>query len=585
MQVGEDVGSALEQDEDAGDAMRIAASKGIGEQTRVPTDEFIEFVCKFKRSAIVLRVAELSKAKLFHEFGKPDTLHTWSAMALLAKTALLFGDDEKPEPNDKGWQRLFEAANSIERCPDTKGEDPVASVVREHIKTAAEQRFLTRDDLKYLAGRSYIMLRDIADWPEHRHLEVDRRLRELTGVGAEGYLLLMYALFGMFSLPDKPLTSFRIDAVLAPLAPEVQQAVMPELVALLGHISCDIDGFRKAYHEATITKSDGTNVRKYKLEDAPRFLYATEPNPLRDYPILHVPGDSYICPITPWLFVRAFYGVYYDLIEAFRREEEREGGARRNVFEGKAGYVFQDYIGLQLKQVVPAENLREEFIYQCDGEGRSPDFIICKNPKSPLFVECKARRPSAVLIATGSEESVNAELTMGVARALAQVAEFISRANGGVKGLEEYSGLTEYRLLIVMMETFPTNCFEPRRQKAVQLAMEMKPLCADIIAKMDWFAASAHDLEYAVNVARHRDVPLDRQFKMYSEYLRMSQPIVTTKVKKGKKHLEIRQEWTEYLQRRYGGFAADNNLVTDAFKRLRESGNKYFLGGQQPAAP
>lgn len=563
--------------------MRIAAATGLTEQ--VPTDKFIEFVCKFRRSAIVLRVAELSKAKLFNEFGKPDTLHTWSGMALLAKTALLFGDDEHPAPNNQGWQHLFELANSIERRPELRTEDAQTCVIQETIKTAAEQRFLTREDLKYLAGRNYIMLHDIADWPEHRHLAVDKRLKELTGVGIEAYWFLMYGLFGVFAAADdKRRASFRLDTVLGPLSAEIQKVVQPELVALLGHISCDLDGFKKAYHDTTVTKPDGTAVRKYKLEDAPRYLYATEPNPLRDYPIILAPDASYICPITPWLFVRAFYGVYYDLIEAFRLEEEREGGTRRNVFEGKAGYVFQDYVGLQLKQVVQAAHLRDEFVYQHDGEGRSPDFIIGRTPKAPIFVECKARRPSAMLIATGEDECVDSELGMGIARALAQVAEFICRANDGVKGLEAYAGLSDYRLIVVLMETFPTHHFEPRRQKAVQLAIKMKPHCADIISKMQWFAASAHDLEYAVSLEQHKGFPLERQFKKYVEYLLQSAPIVRKRVKKGRKSIELRNEWTEFLKLRYGNISAHNNLITDAFRRLQEGGEEYFLGKPLPPA-
>lgn len=584
--VGCVVGSVRGQNGDGIDNMRIAAAKGVGEQVQVPTDKFIEFVCKFKRSAIVLRVAELSKAKLFNEFGKPDTLHTWSGMALLAKTALLFGDDEKPAPNDQGWQRLFELANSIERRPELKGEDAVACVIQETIKTAAEQRFLTREDLKYLAGRSYIMLRDIAGRPEYAHLEVGRRLRELTGVGIEGYWLLMYGLFAVFSADDeKRMASFRQDAVLGPLPAEKQKVVQPELTALLNHISCDLDGFKKVYHDTVMTRSDGSTSRKYKLEDAPRYLYATEPNPLRDYPILRVPGDSFICPITPWLFVRAFYGVYYDLIEAFKRADEQVGNGPRNVFQSEAGYVFQDYVGLQLKQVVKAEHLRDEFLYQHDGEGRSPDFIIGRNPKAPIFIECKARRPSAMLIATGEDEHVDLELGMGIAQALAQVAEFICRANEGVKGLEAYAGLTDCRLIIVLMETFPTHCFEPRRQRAIQLAIKMKPHCADIISKMQWFAASAHDLEYAISLEQHKGVPLERQYKTYTECLAMSPPIVRKRVKKGREFLELRSEWTEFLRLRYGNIGAHNNLINDAFKRLQEEGGKYFLGKPLPPAP
>ena len=143
-----------------------------------------------------------------------------------------------------------------------------------------------------------------------------------------------------------------------------------------------LTGLKDSYFYASVYKNDFKSRTTIDIQDGDfdKFIKLVSmssndfinyegslQNPILKYPILTTdfyPNDLeepvYLILSKACLFNKFVYGIYYDLLEA---NMEAHG---KNVFKTVFGYVFQDYIGILLKEHFKKWNITSEINYKKD---------------------------------------------------------------------------------------------------------------------------------------------------------------------------------------------------------------------------
>ena len=155
-------------------------------------------------------------------------------------------------------------------------------------------------------------------------------------------------------------------------------------------------------------------------------------NPLLVYPIVETDiknqGDSYVIPNVTAYVKKAFGGLYWWFHLYF------ENLGRQQDFRNYFGYIFQEYVGQELKSIYGEENVKPEFKYN------NSDFIdwwIKKDNKIYLF-EVKAYQFNLASKQTGDKETITLNEIKKICDAIEQVYK-------NVKDIQVYGKLKIFR--------------------------------------------------------------------------------------------------------------------------------------------
>lgn len=223
-----------------------------------------------------------------------------------------------------------------------------------------------------------------------------------TGLTFREYFFLAMAVFAA----AQSTATFRKEVLTEAAIPSMRSLLTDEKVtAFLDILSADYVKIRE--EDARMNGSLDPVLTKYRF------------NPLDIYPIIQTDRtglDPYVIPNIITCIKRAFGGLYW----WFHRHFEAKGNQQdfRNYF----GEVFEQYVGMLLKQIYGEGNVHPEIIYP---KGKFIDWWVEHNGKIYLF-EAKAYQFALRTKQTGSQELVHKEVVSKVVQSVEQVFNRIS---------------------------------------------------------------------------------------------------------------------------------------------------------------
>ncbi len=193
--------------------------------------------------------------------------------------------------------------------------------------------------------------------------------------------------------------------------------------------------------------------------------------------------DRFIAPLPELILTRLSEGIYHQLFQAHREP-----------FSQYFGHLFEEYVGLLLREsVAGAELISESEIRRSYGErrGKVPDWIVVAGDKA-VFLECKAagysRRALATADATAVEQSLAPVIT-----GLTQLQEFRSACLSKAPGLERFHNLVGIECVVVTFEPFYLANSGPGRELIVEGVQERLAVTGFPVAP--WYVLSVEELE------------------------------------------------------------------------------------------
>jgi len=300
-----------------------------------------------------------------------------------------------------------------------------------------------------------------------------------------------------------------------------------------------------------ITEKDIQNYLKYLSANYTKFKgLAQDPEksfvgqsvqiygytPLDSHPIIKC-KDQFIIISPHYLLWRAFLPVYFDLLQYFQEGDD----PRRNRFSSTFGFIFQDYVGLQIEQMKDNAEIVPEIKY----DRNNKDFvdwsllygkhaILMEVKKNLLPLKAKFILDKSLLI-----EKLIATYVKG----FKQISSKIKHAQNRIKGLEKFRDVEEfYPIVITFDDTYLMNSHFIRSMIDAELKKE------NIKFKNEWQILTIRELEEVVSIC-------DRE-NQFIEILR--------KKLQNDKHCNL--EWHKFL-RELGFDHKGNELLSQTFQK------------------
>lgn len=327
--------------------------------------------------------------------------------------------------------RLFnnlEDPMSVEVAHQPRGTSGLEFLVR-----LGKQQFEVQSEIRHLIPRTLLILRDL--WPtvqKATSVSPDADLRTLTGgLGLEEIVLLGATAYGMAS--GSVLHEMSQQDV-AELSSPLREAIDPEAYAtLLKWLAAPYSKIREAA-KAEMPAASYDLYRFNPLEVHPLVLPELQPVPGR---------TTYLVPFRRWIWERVTKGLYHDL------QTHHRGAPGENPFKVAFGSVFQEYVGLLLREAIGPERVFGEVKYgPKQTRLDSPDWIVVEGDKAVL-VEVKQ---SALFLPTklwGHLADARDDLKKTLLKASKQLTRFESDVFAGAPGLEQFAGLKRFERLVV----------------------------------------------------------------------------------------------------------------------------------------
>lgn len=178
-------------------------------------------------------------------------------------------------------------------------------------------------------------------------------------------------------------------------------------------------------------------------------------NPLLSYPIIRPCQDKQFAtsnkdfihaPVPELVGSRISTGIFYQMYNAHSTPS-------RNEFSEYFGYVFENYVGVVLKNSITSEQLLSESeirkLYP-NTKGKVPDWVLIDG-STAILIECKATRFSRAAQAIASEDDINKSLAQ-IKKGLKQLESFMSACKNKVPELKQFHKCNIFKPVVVSLE-------------------------------------------------------------------------------------------------------------------------------------
>jgi hypothetical protein len=220
-------------------------------------------------------------------------------------------------------------------------------------------------------------------------------------------------------------------------------------------------------------------------------------NPLEATPLVRIDSafpDRVLCPIPRHLLRRASSGIFYDLVKS-------------SDFDNPFGSSFQTYVGelIGLFCKPPTFSmLAEEPYYVGKNKRHGVDWIL-SDKTGHVFIESKTKRLTIGAKTLSDTVGLNADLAT-MAKAIVQHYRNIRDALDG-KTRWKPDQLPIFPLILTLEDWF---IFSPRvtdmLKRHVRRMLSETHISEDVLEKMPYTIASAHELELGIQVVAQRDI-------------------------------------------------------------------------------
>lgn len=514
-----------------------------------------------------------------HHHWIPDTAEARSLinsvnLSFLAKAFVLWATPNgRPmrithdATSEEMW--FLQAANSLpwysrDDVANNQDATMVAYLVRQ-----AYLIYILNDPVDGLIVRNFIMFHELVNEVDVPVKNIAEEYKNVVGLALDDVWVILYSVYAYYFLLAKQ------DArkwVMKPLFYSDTQRddhFNHALAELLARTARNQDEFRHIYNTSP----------KYRDASGRVGGWVTEFNVLRDYPFVRLDCDRYCSPFPQFVIRRAFPGFYYDLLEDFARREREKGNSQpyRNDIRKTFQLLFQRYVGLQLEQLPgSAEFLSPEFSYGRKGQkADSPDWILARPDKLPVFIECKARQPALAWQSGGTPEQIDQDIRQTVTYALEQITKFLQRVDAKVAGTERYQGVDRIIYALVMHDPFPFHALPNLAGRIEEIASADIVGWADLRHRVLFVPMSIRELETAVGLEISQSVSFEDQLFEYFEYRAGVQTrfVVEEGTIRFPRHLE------EYLQEKYhNSCRIENPLIQAGWNRFSDFVSQHMYG-------
>lgn len=159
-------------------------------------------------------------------------------------------------------------------------------------------------------------------------------------------------------------------------------------------------------------------------------------NTLFTYPFIKEEDNAYIMPNVLSFIYKVYGGIYWWFYDYFEKNDLSSGECLRLDFRTYFGYVFENYVGLILKEIYKKKKIIPEISYAKGGK-KFTDWCVIDNEKCYIF-EAKARQFALLSRQTG-------DLNLLVETELNKVVEAIVEVFKKVQDINKYDDLKELR--------------------------------------------------------------------------------------------------------------------------------------------
>lgn len=331
---------------------------------------------------------------------------------------------------------------------------------------------------------------------QEKDLDISDALQEMTGLTLQEILALGFTFFssahhGYIQIIEN--TEQYPEPLRTILSTKKQNS-------FLKWISCDYRAFR------SIAKTDMPPSDKYE-----HFRF----NPLYEKPAL-TPYRSpkpemaqvYITPIPTLISYRITNGLYFALSNYFRKSTG--GQSFRNAF----GVVFQEYVGLLLRQSLGDENVIEEWNYvHKKDEKATPDWIvICKG--RAVLIEAKQAGLYLESKKWANDQEIEKDLKRNIGKGAIQMYKFQNDVKDNIcklpKALDNIE-ITE-KIVVTFDRSYYLNSI---------LRDEIKRIYKPKLDDYHWHTIAVEELEYLLGYAETNFANVLEQKRCNPEYDKM----------------------------------------------------------------
>lgn len=448
-------------------------------------------------------------------------------LSLLAKAFVLWGNPEgrplgraEDGQDERLW--LLAAANSLPWHSRDAVDQDIAATMASFFVRQAHMILATDDPLDANIARTYAMFHQIIGRGGFTVPDPSAELLALYGVSAEDLWVVALAIFSFY------VSYAHINPNIWVFTPDFF-AESPRAAELRGTLDRALARIARTPEELRALYAADPD-RKYRDRSGAVGAWISEFNILRDFPVVRLAEDQYCSPFPAFAFTRGSVGFYFDLVDEYARRERAEHPENDNPYDNAMsqtlGEVFQTYVGDHLRELEGSdEGLRAEFGYGPNEAMRTPDWILRRAGRVPVFFECKARRPMLDLQRSARPADIRLEIERVVARALKQFTRFLLRADGGTAGIAPYGNLDRYIYALVLYEPFAFHALPQIRAEIDHVAAQIEPRWNDVKHRVLFVPMGVRELETAVGLELNLGVPLEQQLTEYAAY-RASAPRV-----------------------------------------------------------
>lgn len=335
---------------------------------------------------------------------KTGVFVTQFGLAYLATALLTSGSNDYKSKNLGNQQNLLLLSNIYSNClvfPEIKKDKDVPfqkkDLMQMLVRMYAEQ-FEYQFNALLLIARTIVIFTDLADKVLPSRFEKFSTIFEReTGLTFEEYFFLSMAVWACV----QKTATFRKEALTTAQIPSMQGVLTDEKVSnFLNILSADYKKFRE--------EDQKVNANLDPVFTKFRF------NPLLVYPIIKADRmeiDPYIVPSTLAFVKKAFGGLYWWFHCYF------EANGIWHDFRNYYGALFEQYVGLILKQMYGETNVHPEISYKV---GKFIDWWVERDGKIYLF-ESKAYQFALTTKQTGDLELLIKEVKSKIVQTIEQV--------------------------------------------------------------------------------------------------------------------------------------------------------------------
>ncbi|MGK7908440.1 MAG: hypothetical protein AB4040_14625 [Synechococcus sp.] len=441
---------------------------------RYSAGDIAQYLRQFKLCDALRLIGEISKnihksnQGVCYESGVPVFNGVLAYLSML-----LIENSNDYRSKDMTIKELLKAIDMFFGLPDPFEEDesnPQGCFVR-----FGASQFDYDREARHLLPRTLIIYRDLWNTvADKSKVDVDAAIQDISGLTLQEILILALAFTGkaekgFFSLydelekyPDSTKKYFKL---------EKQQA-------FVDFVSCSYQDFR------TQSRDDiPPDVSYNKFRFNPLYL---KPAIIPDRNVNPGFSQVYITPIPSLIYEKVTRGLYFLLADYFRTD-------KGNPFRRYFGYVFQQYVGLLLKEVFGENNVKQEWRYGTNKEPKdTPDWFVIQNG---LTVLIEVKQAGLYLNAKkwGELQEIQDNLTKSIGSGVHQMYEFEHDLENGLCTYPNESDniqITE-RLVVTYDRSYFLNSI---------LRDEIRQLYPSIPKDYHWHTIAVEELEYFLGI-------------------------------------------------------------------------------------